>query len=602
LATGIGDYSAQWFEYYAFDAMLRDLIEYAWPLGYTLDAETGERILFRYHLAYFLPTALVGKILGWSVAYHFSFLWASFGLTLALLWFLRICGSTNPLYAVLFLLFGGLDLAGYGLTAGTPNATGISWMQYLSGTFPWTLDFPGNVGVGYYDWWMFNLTHQIPEGKEALQGNLFFFNSALTLLSTSPHHLLPGWVIILMIIHDGTRRNTPSRAPFLWSCLPFCSSVVALGAAPFVAYLVLRNRWAASLTRENIAAILLLVIPILFLMSGTANVLPKSGFLWTFVDVRGALPYMALYYGLEFIIFLPLLISLRRAGVQPSAGWWRMAVVLLLLLPWFVLGEFNDLTTKGAIASQVVLVCCMAAALRASGGVERFRRHRIILICFLILGTGGSVGVLMRAAAFGIDLPTPPLEQTRHLDEAIVSKGIEIQDRPGPLLATWKLLAKSTAEQERTPNEPVMAWDLTGTYRGEEPAWRFLGDQVDHTAEGVVIRRAEEGVFMRLSRSPVPCSSFGYVVIDHDVHTTQGWQPNYAVFFRWGTEESRSDDAADYPPWNFTGLHPYFKVYSNNPYARGEASEFAFELRLRENTHPVDGLVIRVRSVTFLSR
>jgi len=606
-AAGIGGYTIQWFEYFAFDAMFLDLMQHSWPLGASYGETLGDGVEFRYYFGYFLPVGLVGKAVGWTLAYHFSFLWAVLGIFLAAMWFMRLVGSTNPMYGLLFLLFGGLDILGYILTAPTPAASGGTWGEYFAGIYPWHLDHPASIGMGYYDWWLFGFAQVSPTGVAALDGNFFFFSSTLTHLSVSPHHVLPAWLIILLIFHDGMVRNTTRRAPFLWALLPFCSALVAIGAAPFVAYMVLRRPLRESITFANaVAGPALIVVAGLFLGSVAVEGM-VMGPLWSFVDVMEALPYLLLFYLAEFGIFFILCGKLRTAGRQPADdGWWYIALAAMLIAPWYVMGDFNDLTTKGLVASQLVLVICIAASIRATRGMAALPvlATRWALIGLVTLGTLGSVGVLLRAAEFGVEFSPPSKAQTRQMAEVLERREIRIGEREGWVNDTWRMISRKVAPRELPPIAVIHEWDFT---QGNplEKGWTFLGDRVTATDDGVLIERMDEGLFMRWRGEPFDCSTIGDVVLDLEVETAEGWQPDFAVFFRWGdAEQTGSEDlVTSYPRWHFVGMHPYFEYLSANSYWRGTASDLAFDIRVREDDEQqIGALRIRVRGVVFHDR
>ncbi|WP_313568877.1 hypothetical protein [Acetoanaerobium noterae] len=81
--SGIGGFGFQNSDYDKHNAILRDLINYSWPVHYKLINGSG---LLIYYIGYYLPSALVGKILGWKVANIFIFIWSFIGLLISYLW------------------------------------------------------------------------------------------------------------------------------------------------------------------------------------------------------------------------------------------------------------------------------------------------------------------------------------------------------------------------------------------------------------------------------------------------------------------------------------------------------------------------------------
>ena len=61
--SGVGGFWPQMQDWHWRNAILRDLIEYTWPVIYP---KTGNALVYYYN--YFLPSALFGKIFGWQAA------------------------------------------------------------------------------------------------------------------------------------------------------------------------------------------------------------------------------------------------------------------------------------------------------------------------------------------------------------------------------------------------------------------------------------------------------------------------------------------------------------------------------------------------------
>ena len=82
--SGAGGYGYQSGDYLKHNAVLKDLISQPWPVAYDLsDYQLGVAVLV-YALGYYLPAALVGKVIGWPSANHALFLWTLLGALLAI--------------------------------------------------------------------------------------------------------------------------------------------------------------------------------------------------------------------------------------------------------------------------------------------------------------------------------------------------------------------------------------------------------------------------------------------------------------------------------------------------------------------------------------
>jgi len=82
--SGVGGFGYQNADYTASNALLKDLIIQDWPPTIIV-GEIQKPIV--YYMAYYLPAAAVGKMLGWVPANLFLFIWTLFGALLAFIWF-----------------------------------------------------------------------------------------------------------------------------------------------------------------------------------------------------------------------------------------------------------------------------------------------------------------------------------------------------------------------------------------------------------------------------------------------------------------------------------------------------------------------------------
>jgi hypothetical protein len=78
LLSGVGGYTFQNWDHNWRNAVLHDLINYDWPVFYSTP-ESGPVKMLVYYVGYWLPSALVGKLLGWQAANFFLFLWTWLG-------------------------------------------------------------------------------------------------------------------------------------------------------------------------------------------------------------------------------------------------------------------------------------------------------------------------------------------------------------------------------------------------------------------------------------------------------------------------------------------------------------------------------------------
>jgi len=111
LLSGVGGYTFQNWDHNWRNAVLHDLISYDWPVFYSTP-ESGPVKMLVYYVGYWLPSALVGKLLGWQAANFFLFLWTWLGIFLVAL-HLASALKTSTVKAILLLIFfSGMDVLG----------------------------------------------------------------------------------------------------------------------------------------------------------------------------------------------------------------------------------------------------------------------------------------------------------------------------------------------------------------------------------------------------------------------------------------------------------------------------------------------------------
>ena len=364
LFSGVGGYSIQDVDYAKHNAFFLDLTKYSWPLGYE---KTGPDDLPRYlntYLAYYLPSALVGKMFGFSVGYFFSFVWVCIGLFITLLWISRFTSKRSVLYLVLFIFFG--ELAYFGWAKNLPD-----------------LDI---YGKNYnYANWMFYLAQQSP----VVKGLFWIVGSNHAFLANGPHHIFPSWICILMIFHDAVFRKKIDRIPFIFSFVPFVSAFMAMGLAPFLLLSALQNRFKTIFTFQNmVVAPLLIILAALFLFSN--NALFEKGWIWKYVDIRDVWIYLLQFFLLSFgLYFILLPKKVTNFPAKAMRQWLYASVLCIFLFTFYRMGNYMDFPIKAYNPSWIIFQVCIISGI--SYTVTFIDRIRVsILILLLVVGSMGA--------------------------------------------------------------------------------------------------------------------------------------------------------------------------------------------------------------------
>jgi hypothetical protein len=401
--TGIGGYAFQRPDYGKHNAVFRDLMEAPWPLAYQAVPPDDHPGFFNGYMAYYLPAAAFGKLAGWTAANHFSYLWSALGVLLTVLWFLKLIGKPSPAYVVLFLLFGGVSILGQIILLG--------WDQTF---FPYGLK--ESCGPDYwmpiYIW----SKGAIGRGSEAMNGMMLSLGGSMTWLVDGVHHVLPGWIIVLMLLHDGTVRKSSDRVGFLWACAPIASAFVAVGLAPFVFLALYQTRFKKAFSFQNLAAApLMLLITGLFLISGNKGF--DQGWVWHFVNMWEVWPNFLLFYFVSFGLYATFFPGFSQDKAKTWLPWWYLSIALMAILPLYRMGLNSELQAKGSMPSQAIFLTCLAISIAwAQTPLEKMLRR--VLILLLIIGSFGGIWTIGRAIGIGFDTQPPALTSVRHLDVA----------------------------------------------------------------------------------------------------------------------------------------------------------------------------------------
>ena len=328
--SGIGGYTFQNWDHHSRNAVFRDLINYPWPVVYRFSPAVSTQfgvpstVIMSYYFGYWLPSALAGKLWGWTVANFGLLLWTYFGIALAVI--LTAAGLKLTLLktALLLIFFSGMDFLGVILFRNIP-------------TYTYPLLWPP---IQHLEWW----------------AGAFQYSSFTTDLYWTYNQFVPALLVLALFVTSSRERA--------WILLEgiccFFAPFPALGLLPFIAGKVLgdvlvliRNEsnrlWLHSLARhfltfENFAGVILGGISMLFFMTNLA------------AQTRGlGLPDSAGIY----VIFLLLECMLIWLVLLPSnqADWtWYVAGAALILAPFVNLGGSWDFMTRTTIPALYFLM------------------------------------------------------------------------------------------------------------------------------------------------------------------------------------------------------------------------------------------------------
>ncbi len=432
LLSGVGNFAFQPRDYFKHNAVLRDLVEFPWPTAYTGSALNQSDGVFAYYLGYYLPGAILGKLFGYAAAEYFQFFWTGLGLWLACMWFLRLTGRASYTMALLFLLFGGLDIIAFACTRRLPS-----------------------IAHGNIDFWI--AAYIVP--FKNLGAMLLFYLSHFSQLQWIPHHAIGTWVAMGMLLNLTRREYGPRNMFFLCASVPLWAFFSAVGLIPFLAVIVMRqffreiHRFISF--RNLIAGPVLVALTGLFLMSNNAHI--KQGFLWNF---RVDWLLLFWFYVIEFGAYAAVRAFIATEGISRNDKilFWT-AFASLMIIPLYHFGMANDFVNKASTPALFILAWGLGqAVVHARPGVSTvLARILVLLIC---LGAVGSLSGLAGSVRMGVHFNrASALENALHCDQLIQRFQNEAPYMGSTDTFFWKHLAKPVQVYSGPAYSPVSVQD-----------------------------------------------------------------------------------------------------------------------------------------------
>lgn len=339
--SGVGGYAFQNWDHHWRNAVLHDLINYDWPVFYSTP-ESGPVKILVYYVGYWLPSALVGKLLGWGTANLFLFLWTWLGVFLVAL-HLGFALKTSPVKSILlFIFFSGMDALG---------------TLFLTPEYPTLLP---------------SITH-----LEIWNGGLQF-SSFTTQLFWVFNQAVPAWLCIAALVtlsnREETQTDTRSILILFWSLCFFFAPLASIGLLPYLLIEIIKQtdfkspfknlRWDVFL-----AAVIIFFLSSFFFTSNTAA--QSRGF--QSLAIKDFFIFFLLECGILWVLLAP---------VKWRDPRWMVTGVLLAVIPFIQLGSGNDFVMRASIAPLFYLMMMVGEAIfqNISPRILRFTFYALLLL------------------------------------------------------------------------------------------------------------------------------------------------------------------------------------------------------------------------------
>lgn len=416
LISGVGGYGYQTGDWAKHEILLKDLVDYPWPVFYDY---YGVTIGLVYYVAYYLPPALIGKLGGILLANQALVVWTLAGLLLSVFWFALLIKRSLVGGLRFFLLFSGLSSIGFLLRFYTP-------FELLAGapdlnTAPWQ-------------------THP------ALWAAVWQYSPHVRGLFWVPQHVLPGWLLTGMVLF--ILETTPTRRSllFLWALSALWSPFVTIGLAPFfLADLLPRpqshfvERLRAYLSVANGCGLALFGLLAVYYATKLTPITPvlnqgmRIGLSLAELAPRDGWPRVLLSYALFCLLEFGVYFILDRGHAvksRPPLRWSYWLVLLWLAgLPLLVLGQHNDLTMRASIPA--LFFVAMVVGRNGFGLAQGGRWRKLLWAPVLVLGALSPIyevgyqlaKAYQRGALYAFELnPNRNLAEKYVLDAALMQQ------------------------------------------------------------------------------------------------------------------------------------------------------------------------------------
>ncbi len=428
LLSGVGGYAFQNWDHHWRNAVLRDLINYDWPVVYS-SAERGPFKMLIYYVGYWLPAALAGKLLGWKFANFFLFLWTWLGVFLTVLHLNTKLKTTLLKTALLLILFSGMDALGT-LILAPDYPTLFPPIQHLE-------IWPGDLQYSSFTtqlFWVFNqavpawlyvsIFVALSEAKGLQPGGR---DSSLPTPALPKKHRddVAGSAREERVAQNDIR----GQLAFIWSLCFFFAPLASIGLLPY-----LLIEWIKQTNIKNpfkhirfgllFAGAIIVIISYLFFSSNTAA--QERGF--QSIAIKDILIFFLLEGGILWLILAP------RLWRDPR---WMVTGLLLIFIPFIQLGNGRDFTMRASIGPLFYLMSmCGGIVFQNSSS----RLYRMAIIVILLIGALTPLYEINRSIYrtfeyyFILDEDqrlTTPAKPVTHLEQA----GALEHEHPGSLTA-----------------------------------------------------------------------------------------------------------------------------------------------------------------------
>lgn len=343
--SGIGGFCFQNEDFWARNAILRDLVNYKWPVIYDLSMQPNyiqeyvgnTKVAFVYYYTFWMPVALLGKVLSLNeitvniVLYIYSLI----GLFFVVYMINRLNKKVSYLSLLVLVFFSGLDVIMY---------------IYKNRYFP------------------------LSDHMEFWANNFFQYSSNTTLLFWVFNQAIPIWLITSIFLQEKENKYIP-----LLCAISFCFSPWAtIGFVPLVIANIIKNRNIKQFFNlPNIFVCLIMIVTFgSFYLSNSAGG-TEFGLIFNFLDV-GVMSIIKNY--LAFILFEFLLYFVVMGKKAASYDYYYVVFIELIVFP-LIYSKNANFCMRATIPALFITAIYVLTFLNENG----YRSVRSIILVFLLI-------------------------------------------------------------------------------------------------------------------------------------------------------------------------------------------------------------------------
>jgi len=357
LFSGQGGFFPQSDDYPWRNAILRDLINFDWPVVYS---EFNRTLV--YYIGHWMVPGLFGKMalgitnssnIAWIVGNITLLIWTSIGATIVLLLLIKLlkCDSRKKIFITILMMifFSGLDFIGTMIT--------------------------GRYDAMHIEWWVRGLQ----------------FSSITTCLFWVFNQSIIPWIITLIVLQE---KNVKNYAFLIVICLlsgPFPTVgiaiyMVVLGIIELIKHI--KNKQFKEFildvfSIQNIVAILL-ILPI-FILYLTSNSAASMGVKISLGTIEEGVTYFTLIQ--RYILFIILELGVYAAFIfkdNKRNPIYYTTIAYLIIVPLIKMGESSDFCMRVSIPGVLILMCLIIKYL--FDNIEIKKKTCTVLIILLCIG------------------------------------------------------------------------------------------------------------------------------------------------------------------------------------------------------------------------